>query len=82
MCGLVFKMKVICQLITQLVVVPVQMPVLVPVPVPRRKLFHLAFQVCWHLNEVIMKAVLAAEESGGRQSKAVAGNTPAVVGTN
>lgn len=35
-------------------------------PVPRRKLFHLAFQVCWHLNEVIMKAVMEA----GKESQA------------
>lgn len=76
-CVLVFKMKVICQLITQLVVVPVQMPVLVPEPVPRRKLFHLAFQVCWHLNEVIMKAVFlrgaggeVRAQAGSRQSQA------------
>lgn len=43
-------------------------------PVPRRKLFHLAFQVCWHLNEVIMKAVM---EAAGKESLAAGSNLPA-----
>jgi len=51
----------------------------VQMPVPRRKLFHLAFQVCWHLNEVIMKAVLVAVAMA--DVAATAANLPQSVAT-